>query len=131
MLKKWAVIIVIIGLLVVGCIVEGNYVNSTFDQMTKSLEKYQTMLENTDENIDIAENIDYLEFLHADFHEKEKVLKALIWHTGLKDVEVGLSRIITYTKEKDYTEAMAETKALTDYCKHYSLDFKITPENVF
>lgn len=130
MLKKWAIIIGIIALLIVGCILENNYVNSTFDEMTVKLGEYQLMLKETEENINTSYNIDYLNYLHQNFHEKEKVLKALIWHTGLKDVEVGLSRIITYTKENDFTEAMAETKALYDYCKHYSLDFKITPENI-
>jgi hypothetical protein len=88
------------------------------------------MLEATEDNINTTQNVDYLEVLHTDFHKQEKVLKSLIWHTGLKDVEIGISRILSYVQENDYTEAITETNALIDYCEHYSLDFAITPENI-
>ena len=131
MLKKWIIILSIIAGLVVGCYFESKFVNKTFDNLSYSLETYQTMLTATEENINTKENTDYLENLHKKFHNEEKALKALIWHTGLKDIEVSISRIMTYTEENDFTEAMAETNALLDYCRHYSQDFKLTVENIF
>lgn len=88
------------------------------------------MLKNSGEDIDNQENIDFIDNLHDEFHKLERALKMLIWHTGLKDVEVGMSRILTYVEENNKTEALVETNALIDYCEHYSLDFKISGENV-
>lgn len=130
MKNRWVLIIIILIALCVGCYFENKYVNQTFDEITNSMEIYKSMLEEREDNIAVDENINYLINVHNGFHEKEKSLKALIWHTGLKDIEVGISRIITYTNENDYTEAMAETNALIDYCKHYSFDFDISLENI-
>lgn len=116
--------------LALGCYYENKYVNRAFDNMVESLITFKTMLDESKDKIDIQENIDYLNNLHQSFHESEKALKALIWHTGLKDVEVGISRILTYVQEDDYTEALTETNALLDYCKHYSNDFEISLENI-
>lgn len=113
-----------------GCYYENKYVNHAFDEMVQNLTTFTVMLESSEDNIATSENIDYLNNLHEHFHETEKALKALIWHTGLKDVEIGISRILTYVEENDYTEALAETNALLDYCKHYSGDFEISLENI-
>ena len=131
MTKKWVIVISIFAILVVGCVIEYRYVNSSFDTMAGNIEILRETLTDNKENIDIAEIEEYLNFLHEDFHEKEKVLKALIWHTGLKDVEIGISRIMTYCKNNDYVEAMAEANALFDYCSHYSQDFQLLIENIF
>ena len=131
MIKKWVIVLSILALLVVGCVLEYRFVNSTFEEMTVRFESVKAMLDQNQEHVDAEEILNYLDDLHNDFHQKEKVLKALIWHTGLKDVEIGISRIITYAKNNDYTEAMAETNGLIDYCKHYGQDFKITWDNIF
>ena len=131
MIKKWIIVVSILAALIVGCVIEHNYVNNTFDTMTQNLQTLKVSLEQNKDNIDLPEIEEYLKFLHEDFHQKEKVLKALIWHTGLKDVEVGLSRIIAYAENNNFVEAMVETNSLIDYCSHYSQDFKITLENIF
>lgn len=130
MVNKWLIIISLAVVLIFGCIWESNYVNTSFDELVENLETYQVMLDESGENVDSEVNIGYMENLHDEFHETEKVLKALIWHTGLKDIEVSMSRIIEYVQENNRTEAMVETNALIDYCKHYSLDFSVTMENI-
>lgn len=130
MVNKWIIIISLAVILIFGCIWESNYVNTSFDKLVENLEIYQVMLDESGENVDSEANIGYMENLHDEFHETEKVLKALIWHTGLKDIEVSMSRIIEYVQENNRTEAMVETNALIDYCKHYSLDFSVTMENI-
>ena len=130
MVNKWLIIISLAVVLIFGCIWESNFVNTSFDKLVKNLETYQVMLDESGENVDSEANIGYMENLHDEFHETEKVLKALIWHTGLKDIEVSMSRIIEYVQENNRTEAMVETNALIDYCKHYSLDFSVTMENI-
>lgn len=130
MVKKWIIILIVSALLISGCILEGKYVNQAFDEIVDDLYTYQAMLKNSGEDIDNQENIDFIDNLHDEFHKLERALKMLIWHTGLKDVEVGMSRILTYVEENNKTEALVETNALIDYCEHYSLDFKISGENV-
>lgn len=130
MVKKWIIIVVLSVFLIFGCIWEDRIVNGAFDDLVDKLDCYYIMLDESGDNVNKAENIVFMEKLHKEFHEKEKVLKTLIWHTGLKDVEVSMSRIIEYVRENDRTEAMVETNALIDYCKHYSLDFSVTGENI-
>ena len=131
MLKKWAIVLFIVASLIVGCALEYRFVNGTFEDMTLHFEHVQTMLEENQSHVDTQEILNYLDDLHDDFHEKEKVLKALIWHTGLKDVEIGISKIAAYAKNNNFDEAIAETKSLVDYCRHYGQDFKLSWENIF
>lgn len=131
MVKKWIIIGVIFALLVVGCTLEYRYVNGSFDKLYAQLQEYKPMLEESEENIATDENIQKIEAIHKKWHKKVDILKTLIWHTGLKDIEIGLSRILTYTQENDYTEAMTELDALIDYVKHYSDDFELNYSNFF
>lgn len=130
MVKKWIVISVIIVGLILGCILEYNYVNNSFDSLQKQLEDYNLILDKDKENINSEENINYIEQVHLDWQDNVSGLKALIWHTGIKDIEIGLAKIKVYTIENDYTEALAELRSLIDYVKHYKEDFTISLENL-
>ena len=130
MVKKWIVVIAIILSLAVACALEYHFVNKEFETLENKLETYKMMLEATQEKIDTEENIIYIEDVHTYWHDKNKVLKGLIWHTGLKDIEVGMARIKTYVEEDDYTEALTELESLIYYITHYADDFKISFENI-
>ena len=131
MVKKWIVMILLIVALVVGCVVESIYVNKSFDELVESLETLQVELDSSQDKIDLEKFIIKADSIHKKWHKRVKVLKCLIWHTGIKDVEVGLARIEVYIKENDYTEASAEISSLIDYLEHYSDDFRISWENIF
>ena len=118
-------------ILVVACILETWYVNSSFDWLINSLETIQIELTENKEKIDTENFIADIYDLHNKWHEKVKVLKCLIWHTNIKDVEVGLARISVYIEENDYTEAYAEIASLIDFSAHYLDDFRISSENIF
>lgn len=131
MVKKWIFILSLIAILTASCILEYNFVNHSFDHLKEQLLTYKQMLDEDKEHIDTEQNISYVQEVHEKWHKKSDVLKALIWHTGIKDIEVGLSRIETYTSENDYTEALAELDSLIDYVAHYASDFKLTFSNLF
>ena len=131
MVKKWIVMILLSAMLVVGCILESMYVNKSFDWLINSLETIQIELTENKEKIDAKKFIDDIYSLHNNWHKKVKVLKCLIWHTNLKDVEIGLARISVYIEENDYTEAYAEIASLIDFTAHYLDDFRISVENIF
>lgn len=130
MVKRWIFIILLTIVLVVSCILETNFINQTFDDLIAKLYMGQAMINQSGDNINTIENIEYMDNLHDEFHKAERGLKSIIWHTGLKDVEVSVSRVITYIKENDKTEALTELNALIDYCEHYKLDFSVTIENI-
>ena len=69
--------------------------------------------------------------MHIEWDKKTRVLKCLIWHSGVKDVETGLARVSIYVEENDYKEAAAELASLIDYCAHYLDDFHLSVENIF
>lgn len=131
MVKKWIIMISLIAILIVGCILESTYVNNSFDNLIERLETFQIKLDKNKENIDLDDNIFESKQIHNEWHERVDLLKCLIWHTGIKDIEVGLARISIYIEENDYTEASAEISSLVDYLKHYSSDFDISWENIF
>ena len=130
MVKKWIVIVSIMLLLVAGCIVENTYIRGSFDKFHKKLETAKTMLEEDDGAIDNEENINFLKSIETDWDKNIMGLKSVIWHTGLKEIEIGLSRVITYTEENNFTEAMTELNAILDYLDTYSREFGLSLENL-
>lgn len=131
MVKHWIVMVVLAVILAAGCVVESIYVNKSFDWLIDSLESLQVELSESKDDIDKDEFKTKAESIHKEWHKRVKVLKCIIWHTGIKDVWVGLARISTYIDENDYTEAYAEIQSLIDYAKHYSDDFSVSLENIF
>ena len=131
MVRKWIIMIVLSVILVFGCIFESTYVNRSFDWLINSLETIQIELAESKDKIDTEKFIDNTYNLHNEWHKKVKLLKWLIWHTNIKDVEVGLARISVYVEENNYTEAYAEIASLIDFSAHYLDDFRISSENIF
>ena len=128
MVKKWIALSII---LVAGCVIESIYINRSFNWLINSLETLQIELRENKEKCDTEELIYDANQVHIKWGEKTKVLKCLIWHSGVKDVETGLARVAVYVEENDYKEASAELASLIDYCAHYLDDFHISVENVF
>lgn len=131
MVKKWIVMIILSAFLILGCMRESIYVSNSFDWLINSLESIQIELKENSDKIDIEKFIGNIYSLHNNWHKKVKVLKCLIWHTNIKDVEIGLARISVYIEENNYTEAYAEIASLIDFAAHYLDDFRISVENIF
>lgn len=131
MVKKWIVMICLAILLAVGCVFESLYVHKSLNWLINSLESLQIELAENKENINTEKYINDANEIHLKWHKKVKLLKCLIWHTGIKDVETGLARIAVYIEENEYTEAYAEIASLIDYLAHYLDDFRIVVENIF
>ncbi len=130
MVKKWIVMILLGIVLVVGCIFESRFVNESFSSLINSLETLQIELTENKDHIDTDELIAESYSIHENWHKKITGLKCVIWHSWIKDVELGLARISVYVSENDYTEAFAETASLIDYLAHYVDDFQISIENI-
>jgi len=131
MVKKWIIMLSLLIVMVAGCIIETNYVSSSFKWLINSLETLQIEISEQKENIDDEKFVSLAYDIHDKWNHKVKTLKCLIWHSGIKDVEIGLARIAVYVKENNYTEASAEIGALIDYLAHYLDDFVISTENIF
>lgn len=134
MVKKWIIMISLSIILILGCFFESKYVNNSMNSLINSLETLQieiTENQNNKESIDSEKLIAEAYNLHNEWHEKVTVLKCLIWHSGLKEIEINFARIAVYIEENDYTEAYAEIACLIDYIAHYLDDFKITIDNIF
>ncbi len=123
--------ILISFVLVAGCVIETTYVNKSFNWLINSLETLQIEIKENKENIDSDKIKLQAHGIHETWHKKVKILRCVIWHTGIKDVEIGLARISVYIEENDYTEAYAEIASLIDYAAHYLDDFEISAENIF
>ena len=121
----------IIFALIVGiCVWENLYISSSFSFLEDGLFKIEANIKQDEENIDKEENILLIKNLHEEWRKKTDVLKTIVWHTGMKEVEINLSRILSYTEQNNFSEAMVEINALKDFCRHYADDFTITIENV-
>ncbi len=117
--------------LIAGCIIEGIFVNKSFDDLIDSLEAYQVKLDENKDKIDTDELIYEINEINENWTKKIKYLKSLIWHSGIKDIEIGVARLIVYVEENDYTEASAELSSMIEFLKYYSEDFSFAIENVF
>ena len=131
MAKKWAVMIGIILIIVGVCVIETNYIQNSFNFLLNEMNTVETKIRADGENINLPENIIFLENIHTEWRKKSEVLKMIVWHTGIKEVEVNLSRIKTYVEENNSEEALVEVHQLQDFSKHYKDDFKITLSNIF
>lgn len=130
MTKKLIVIIIfIIGIVVLGFF-ESHYILNSFDELSDKLVVIETTLSKTPDHIDTEKNITTLKDLHSHWQKHTKILKFFVWHTGIKDVEVGLSRITSYTEMNNYEEAYTELNNLIDYCNHYSEDYRFSIQNI-
>lgn len=130
MVKKWIVMIGIILAIVGVCIWENLYIQKAFSFLEGRLNEIEVKLSQNEEAINTQENIKEIKKLHEEWQHYSNVLKTIVWHTGMKDVEINLSRILSYVEENDYTEAMVELHVLEDFCKHYSKDFTINIQNI-
>lgn len=129
-MKRWIIILCFSIVLVVGGIFETRYTQSSLNWLINSLESLQIELSENKEKIDTEALIQKSYALHEEWTDKLKVLKCLIWHSGVKDVEITFARIAVYVEQNDYTEAYAECASAIDYVAHYLDDFKITIENI-
>ena len=130
MVKRWIFVFIIIVILSCGCVMESKFLNKSFSSLINSLETLQIDLAESKDDIDDEKFIKQAHSVHEEWHKNLKVLKCLIWHAWVKDIEIGLARIAVYVSENNYTEAYAEIAALIDYASHYIKDFKISLENV-
>lgn len=130
MVKKW-IIMSVITLAIIGlCVWENIYIQKSFEFLDAKLTKIEAQFEADELNVDSAKNINDLEALHKEWQKKTDILKMIVWHTGMKEVEINLSRITSYAEQNNFEEAMVELHALQDFCEHYKNDFTITPENI-
>ena len=130
MAKKWVAMIGITLLIVGLCVMESNYIQDSFEFLLNRLDAIEVKLEASGETIATTENIASLNELHQEWREKTKNLKMIVWHTGMKEVEINLSRIQSYIEVNNQEEAMVELHALQDFSRHYKDDFTITVENI-
>lgn len=130
MIKKFIAVIIMLLIVLGAGYYESHYITSSFDELVGELNQIKTELSLTPDNINQPEYIGKLVSLHDDWQVHTEILKFFVWHTGIKDVEVGLSRITSYTEENNYTEAYVELNNLIDYCKHYSRDYRFSIQNI-
>ena len=130
MIKKFIAVIVMLIIILGAGYFESHYITSSFDELVGELNQIKTELSLTPDQIDKPEYIGKLVAIHDDWQKHTEILKFFVWHTGIKDVEVGLSRITSYTEENNYTEAYVELNNLIDYCKHYSRDYRFSIQNI-
>ena len=131
MVKRWVIIISLFFILIGACVVESIYTRKSFEWLINNVETLQIELSENKDKIDKKEFIEKIGDIHLKWSKKVDVLKGLIWHTGIKDIEIGLARIQVYIAENNYTEAYAEIAGVIDYSSHYLDDFKLIFGNIF
>lgn len=129
-MKHFIFIMILLALMISVSIWESVFITKEFDYLEANLITIQNAISLNPEQIDTEENLIKLRKLHKEWKKTTHVLKMLVWHTGIKEVEIGLSRITTYTEQNEYTEAMVEINNLKDFSNHYAKDFKVLWENI-
>lgn len=130
MVKKWIVMIVLAAILIFACIYESKFVNNTFDGLVNSLETLQIELTENKDSIDSDELIKKANKIHLDWGKKTNKLKCIVWHTSIKDIEIGLAKLSCFIAENEYSDAYAEIASLIDYVSYYLDDFEVSLDNI-
>lgn len=130
-MKKFIAVMFFIALVIGSGIYESQFIAKTFNTLESQLEHALELLEVDKENINTEKNINYMTAVHKDWQKKTKVLKFFVWHTGIKEMEIGLARITSYIVENDYKEAYVELNTLIDYSEHYKEDYRFSVQNIF
>lgn len=130
-MKKLIAVIIFILIVICSGLIESNFIAKTFQFLEDELEHVMQMIAVDKENIDTEENINYMKNLHQQWKKKTKILKFFVWHTGIKEMEIGLARITSYIEENDYKETYVELNNLIDYSEHYKEDYRFSIENIF
>lgn len=128
---KFFLFILLTATIIAASIFESVYIEKTFEFLERELFTIEQLLEKDTENIDTEENIQAIKTLTKKWHKKATRLRFLVWHTAIKDVEVGLSKIESYTIENEYKEVFVELNYLVNFSKQYKKDFKVLLENIF
>lgn len=130
MVKKWICVFFVLAFLIFCCVFESVYTGNAFDYLEHGLTAIAEEITKDEEHINTQKNMQMVQHLHENWHKKLDVLRCLIWHSSNKDVEIGLTRILWYIEENNYTEAIVEINSLYHYSQHYSEDFKISLPNI-
>ena len=131
MIKKWIVMIILISILFIGSIFETKFINKSLNSLINSLETLQIEIMENKDKIDSEELITHAYDIHEKWHKKVNILKCLVWHTSIKDIETSFAKIAVFIGENEYSDAYSEIASLIDYLAHYLDDFKVSIENIF
>jgi len=129
--KRFIFMVILAIVLVSASILECVFIKNTFDFLEDEVQKIETLLAQNPEHINTTENIKAITDFHEKWHGKMTILKTLVWHTGIKEVEIELYRAQSYIEENNYTEAKVELQNLLSLAEHYENDFKFSLENIF
>ena len=130
MVKKWIVMILLTFCLCFACVYETKYINKTFGELINTLETLQIELAENKDEINKEYLVTKSYKIHENWKKNIRKIKCIIWHTGIKDVEVSLARIPIFVEENEYADAYAEIAGLIDYVAHYLDDFSVSLENI-
>ena len=130
-MKRLILMISLLLVLIGASIWECYYLDQAFNYLNTSINTLLQTMQQNEDNIDTQNNIQYIQNLHKTWHKKVKYLKTFVWHSGLKDIEIGISRATAYTEENNFVEVKAELSSVLDFANHYQKDFDILFENIF
>ena len=122
-MKHLIIILVILAIVLSSIFTEQFLVNSIFDELylrsTKCLEEIKS-----------EEVLGELEKLDDWWHEKRRILCAVISHNDIKDIDNRFPLIIEYLRNGNIEDSMAELKTVIHLSRTVPAAYRLAPENV-
>ncbi len=125
MVKSLVSLITAVTILIVGAILENNFIQDQFTEFNAVL---NTLYEKVD---DESADIDDVYAVQNNWLEKKKYLHAFIPHTEIKEIDLWLSESATLVRDKEWEDAISKIEVLIELTEQIPKTFSLRIENVF
>ena len=126
-MKPLVIIVVLTALIVTG----GCLIFYTLDSESQRLNDSLSVLEKDIENQNWDASIKNVEEFHSKWDKVSSIWSMLIDHYEIDNIELVLSKLVSYVKTHDKNEALSEMSSLKALIKHIPDKESFNLENVF
>ena len=125
-MKSFYASIVIAVLLIGGGVLFNKNIDHVTEEMSQKEEKITELLEK--ESFDGAKK--EIDDLKKYIDEKMIVLASVVDHKNIDEIELCVSEIEGYTKEKEKVHALTKCKKLEHLISHLPINYRVTLQNI-
>ncbi len=124
MVKSIITTICVAVILLVGAILESNFVNNQFKDFHQSLTVVYTKV---DEH---SATPDDVYAVQKNWLEKKKSLHTIIPHTEIKEVDLWIAEAVTLVRDKEWEDAISKIEVLIELSEQIPKTFTLSLSNI-
>ena len=124
MVKSIITTVCVAVLLLVGAILESNFVNKQFTDFHQSL---TVVYDKVDEHVATPDDVYAVQ---KNWLEKKKSLHTIIPHTEIKEVDLWIAEAVTLVRDKEWEDAISKIEVLIELSEQIPKTFTLSLSNI-